>query len=100
MNKTDKTDAALEMFSSVESIREVGIKAPELAAIRDRIEIVLCELEKAAAPMGLFEVSCHQFREPIAGPASAELQAEIDIHNDHTGDNKHKSDYLVSVLEE
>lgn len=100
MNKTDKITNALEMFSTVESIKQIGASTIELSFICDRIKLAIDELENQNTLMGLYEVSCHEFKEPIEGHASPELQAEIDIHNDHTGDNKHKSDYLVCVLEE
>lgn len=100
MTKTEKIQAALEIFSNSESIREMGIKAAELAVIRDRINVVITELEKAEMRMGLYEVNGRQFKEPLEGPASEALQAEIDIHNDYTDDNKTKSDYFVSEIDE
>ena len=100
MTKTEKIEAALEIFSSVKSIREMGIKAPELAAIRDRINVVITEMEKAEVRMGLFEVNVRQFKEPLEGPASWALQSEINIHNDHTDDNLKKRDCLKSEIDE
>ena len=100
MTKTEKIEAALEIFSSSESIREMGIKAPELEAIRDRINVVIAEMEKAEVRIGLYEVNGKQFKEPIKGPASFALQSEINIHNDHTDDNMTKRDCLKSVIDE
>ncbi|WED23681.1 hypothetical protein L3Q72_20820 [Vibrio sp. JC009] len=98
MNKSEKIGAALEILSSEESIRELGTTSAELMAIRDRINTVITELEKAELSIGLYEVCGRQFKEPVKGPASSELQSEIDIHNEHTGDNKRKSDYLINVI--
>ncbi len=100
MTRTEKIEAALEIFSSGESIREMGIKIPELAAIRDRINVVITEMEEAEIRIGLYEVNGRQFKEPIKGSASLALQTEIDIHNEHTGDELTKRDCLKRVIDE
>ncbi|MDG3088444.1 hypothetical protein P7F88_21220 [Vibrio hannami] len=100
MTKSDKIEAALEVFSNTDLIRELGIKAADLSAIRSNVDTVVAELEKAELRIGMYEVNGRHFEEPIKGPASFELQSEIDIHNEHTGDNKIKRDYLINVVGE
>ncbi|WP_375749586.1 hypothetical protein [Vibrio sp. HN007] len=100
MTQKERVEAALEVFSSGDSIRKLGIKAAELSEIRDKINVVIEELEKAELRVGVYEVNGRHFEEPLKGPASHELQAEIDIHNEHTGDNKIKCDYLQRVVGE
>jgi hypothetical protein len=100
MTKAERVEAALEIFSSSESIKEMGITVSELAEIRDRIGVAITEMEKAALRMGLYEANGRQFKEPIKGMASPELQAEIDIHNEYTGDEITKSDCLIKEISE
>ncbi|PWI32598.1 hypothetical protein DI392_14345 [Vibrio albus] len=100
MATVEKVEAALEVFSSKKAIKDMGIRVTELEAIRDRINVVIAEMKQAAAHMGLYEINGRQFKEPIKGMASPALQAEIDIHNEHTGDEITKRDCLISVIDE
>lgn len=100
MTRPERNEVALEIFSHKESIRGLGIKAAELSTIRDKVNTVIAELEKAELRIGVYEVNGRHFEEPLKGPASHELQSEIDIHNEHTGDNKIKGDYLINVIGE